>query len=168
MAAPLPRLRLDRLSELLEVIIDEYNAIREALRALNPPRPQLQVLSLDEYIRTGGESRWVNLTQMQYTRVDDAFLESFARLCSAYEELGSMALMLASEAPPPVDKVLVTTYLRGKASINFITMNLASSMLTIPPQHALAEISIVVSCAGQLAGLLRSARRVMAGAEARA
>ena len=138
-----------------------YRAIETRVRELNPTAPRLELLSLYEGMRLAmGKSgeRWRNLTYAKTTTLDEELRELLWKLLSLYEEVAASALAHVAAAETPLAVSWRNTYLRGKASANFVLLNMSGTTALIPPDVLLAELGVVVGCALQLSSIAALAR----------
>jgi len=131
----------EAVAKLLEVI--------SMLRSANPPSPRLEVLSLSSVMSTG--ERFRNLTSYRVTRIPLQAVRDLAWVFQAYEAAGAEAI--ARSAGTLLERAAVTTYLRGKASIVFLSTNMSGEMILLPVDAVVAELCIILSSLRSLIGL---------------
>lgn len=128
-----------------------YREVERRVRELNPSAPRMEVLSLYEALKvivgTGAE-RWRNLTYTRTTSLDEETREMVWRLLAMYDEVAAACLREVENETFALS--LRNTYLRGKASANFVMLNISPQGATIAPEILLGELGIVVACAQQL------------------
>jgi len=128
-----------------------YREIERRVKELNPSAPRMEVLSLYETLRvivgTAAE-RWRNLTYTRTTVLDEETREMVWRLLAMYDEVA--AACLRETENETFNLSMRNTYLRGKASANFVMLNLSPQGATIAPEVLLGELGVVVACAQQL------------------
>ena len=116
--------------------------------------PRFEVFSLNNVLKAvmaGQEvSRFKDLTQAQLTAIDENILSALHELFSILDSIGLKVLDLASEKSPSIQKVVYTTYLRGKASANFIQLNSTGSVILTNPTTFLAELQNIVAVIHEL------------------
>lgn len=131
----------EAVGKLLEVI--------SMLRAVNPPSPRLEVLSLSSAMSTG--ERFRTLTSFRVTRIPLQAVRDLAWVFQAYESAGAEAI--ARSTGTLMEKAVVTTYLRGKASIVFLSTNMSGEMILLPVDAVIAELNIILVSLRSLIGL---------------
>ena len=135
----------------LDRMVALFRAVEARVRELNPSAPRMEVLSLYEALKAaagaGGE-RWRSITFARTTLLDEETREMIWRLAAMYEEVAAVCLGEAESETFTLS--LRNTYLRGKASANFVILNVSGIQATVPPEVLLAELGVVVACAQQL------------------
>jgi hypothetical protein len=131
----------EAVGKLLEVI--------SMLRAVNPPSPRLEVLSLSSAMSTG--ERFRTLTSFRVTRIPLQAVRDLAWVFQAYESVGAEAITRSTGTL--MEKAVVTTYLRGKASIVFLSTNMSGEMILLPVDAVIAELNIILVSLRSLIGL---------------
>jgi hypothetical protein len=129
--------------------------------------PRFEVFSLNNVLKAvmaGQEvTRFKNLTQAQITIIDEHVLSALHELFSILDSIGVRVLDIVSEKSPSIQKVTYTTYLRGKASANFIQLNSTGSIILINPTTFLAELQNIVAVIHELYGIYNSLQSEMSG-----
>jgi hypothetical protein len=129
--------------------------------------PRFEVFSLNNVLKavmTGQETtRFKNLTQAQITIIDEHVLSALHELFSILDSIGIKVLDSVAEKSPSIQKVAYTTYLRGKASANFIQLNSTGSIILISPTTFLAELQNIVAVIHELYGIYNSLQTEMLG-----
>jgi len=126
--------------------------------------PRFELFSLNNVLKAvmaGQEvTRFKNLTQAQLTVIDENILSALHELFSILDNIGMKVLNLASERSPSVQKVAYTTYLRGKASANFIQLNSTGSVILTNPTTFLAELQNIVAVIHELYSMYNSLQQL--------
>lgn len=142
----------------LDRMLALYRAIEARVKELNPSAPRMEVLSLYEALKAaagmGGE-RWRSLTFARTTQLDEEAREAIWKLAAMYEEVAAACLVEVENETFALS--LRNTYLRGKASANFVVLNVSGAQATVAPEILLAELGVVVACAQQLFMAARAA-----------
>nr|ADJ54334.1 hypothetical protein pHA1_gp56 [archaeon enrichment culture clone 1(2010)] len=129
--------------------------------------PRFEVFSLNNVLKAvmaGQEvTRFKNLTQAQLTAIDENILSALHELFSILDSIGLKVLDLASEKSPSIQKVAYTTYLRGKASANFIQLNTTGSVILTNPTTFLAELQNIVAVIHELYSMYNSLQELPSG-----
>jgi hypothetical protein len=148
----------DVLATAVDRMVAVYREIERRVRELNPAVPRMEVLSLYEALKvivgTGAE-RWRNLTYTRTTTLDEEAREMIWRLLAMYEEVAGACLREVENETLALS--MRNTYLRGKASANFVMLNISPQGATIAPEVLLGELGVVVACAQQLYAASRAA-----------
>lgn len=127
--------------------VEAYNAFCERVKMLNRVGSRLEVLSLQQLLQSQGQSRFRTLTSYAVTRIDDAARLYLSELVRCFMAAGARAL-----AGEPGEHVTLV-YMRGQASVNYLTINLAHDVFYLPLSSVLGEASIVLMCTLQLLAL---------------
>lgn len=136
---------------LIDRMVALYRTIEAKVRELNPSAPRLEALSLYETLRVAigkAQERWRNLTYAKTTTIDEETREMIWKLLAIYEEVAAACVREA-----PSETLALSwrnTYLRGKASSNFVSLNIMGRAVSVAPDILLAELGVVVACAQQL------------------
>ena len=129
--------------------------------------PRFEVFSLNNVLKAvmaGQEvSRFKDLTQAQLTAIDENILSALHELFSILDSIGLKVLDLASEKSPSIQKVVYTTYLRGKASENFIQLNTTGSVILTNPTTFLAELQNIVAVIHELYSMYNALQELPSG-----
>jgi len=128
-----------------------YREIERRVKELNPSAPRMEVLSLYEALKVivgTATERWRNLTYTRTTVLDEETREMIWRLLAMYDEVAAACLRETENETFALS--LRNTYLRGKASANFVMLNVSPQGATIAPEILLGELGVVVACAQQL------------------
>jgi len=129
--------------------------------------PRFEVFSLNNVLKAvmaGQEvSRFKDLTQAQLTAIDENILSALHELFSILDSIGLKVLDLASEKSPSIQKVVYTTYLRGKASANFIQLNSTGSVILTNPTTFLAELQNIVAVIHELYSMYNALQELPSG-----
>ncbi|MEM0060315.1 MULTISPECIES: hypothetical protein [Thermoprotei] len=129
--------------------------------------PRFEVFSLNNVLKAvlaGQEvTRFKNLTQAQLTAIDENILLALHELFSILDSIGLKVLDLASEKSPSIQKVAYTTYLRGKASANFIQLNTTGSIILTNPTTFLAELQNIVAVIHELYSMYNALQELPSG-----
>lgn len=134
-------------AELAARITEVYNAFCERVRSLNRTEGRLEVLSLSSLAQ--GQGRMRTLTSFSVTKLDDMARMHLAELVSLYMTVWSR---VAARGEVPTELSLI--YMRGQASVNYLTVNLAHGALYLPLSSVLGEASVIYMCAMQLCAAL--------------
>jgi glycyl-tRNA synthetase alpha subunit len=129
--------------------------------------PRFEVFSLYNVLKavlTRQEvTRFKSLTQAQTTTIDEHILSALHELFSILDGIGVKVLDLASDRSPSLQKVAYTTYLRGKASANFIQLNATGAVVLTNPTTFLAELQNIVAVIHELYSMYNSLQQLPAG-----
>ena len=129
--------------------------------------PRFEVFSLNNVLKAvmaGQEvTRFKNLTQAQLTAIDENVLSALHELFSILDSIGLLVLDQASEKSPSIQKVAYTTYLRGKASANFIQLNSTGSVILTSPTTFLAELQNIVAVIHELYSMYNALQKMPTG-----
>lgn len=129
--------------------------------------PRFEVFSLNNVLKAvmaGQEAtRFKNLTQAQLTAIDENILSALHELFSILDGVGLLVLDLASEKSPSIQKVVYTTYLRGKASANFIQLNTTGNIILTNPTTFLAELQNIVAVIHELYSMYNALQKMPTG-----
>jgi hypothetical protein len=141
----------DVLATTVDRMVALYREVERRVRELNPSAPRMEVLSLYETLRVivgTASERWRNLTYTRTTALDEETREMIWRLLAMYEEVAAACLREVENET--FNLSMRNTYLRGKASANFVMLNISPQGATIAPEVLLGELGVVVACAQQL------------------
>ena len=141
----------DVLATTVDRMVALYREIERRVKELNPSAPRMEVLSLYEALRVivgTATERWRNLTYTRTTVLDEETREMIWRLLAMYDEVAAVCLRETENETFALS--LRNTYLRGKASANFVMLNVSPHGATIAPEILLGELGVVVACAQQL------------------
>jgi hypothetical protein len=143
-----------------------FNFIHSAV-SRQSSAPRFEVFSLNNVLKAviaGQEvTRFKNLTQAQLTAIDENILSALHELFSILDSIGLKVLDLASEKSPSIQKVAYTTYLRGKASANFIQLNSTGSVILTNPTTFLAELQNIVAVIHELYSMYNALQEIPSG-----
>lgn len=148
----------DVLATAVDRMVALYREIERRVKELNPAAPRMEVLSLYEALKVivgAGAERWRNLTYTRTTSLDEETREMIWRLLAMYDEVAGSCLREAESETFSLS--MRNTYLRGKASANFVMLNISPQGATIAPEVLLGELGVVVACAQQLYAASRAA-----------
>jgi hypothetical protein len=129
--------------------------------------PRFEVFSLNNVLKavmTGQEvTRFKNLTQAQLTIIDEHVLSAIHELFSVLDSIGLLVLDIVAEKSPSIQKVAYTTYLRGKASANFIQLNTTGNNVLTNPTTFLAELQNIVAVIHELYSMYNALQKMPTG-----
>lgn len=149
---------------------DVVRLVDEAVRAFNMcmlrlaqsrPTEVMELPSLGGYYEKVGAERWVTVTQVSVTPVDEQFIRGLLVMVSALRSLYALAQRIPPAAPETASsfgltEVVNSTYAMGMASLRTILLHVTATSVMLPASFVASELVNGMAAISSLASMVLS------------